>query len=126
MSSAVSGDPDRTGAAVDGGRRERRWVLRPAEIGEQGVVGLAGDVALQAAHDFRLALAFGGAAFGVGTSALAVAQAADDDQMKRSVRLAIPAVVQAVAGRRKRGLGWRRRERRMPPHRAAGRCFLRR
>jgi hypothetical protein len=84
-------------------------VWQPGEVREQGVVGLAGDVALQAAHDFRLALAFGGAAFGVGASALAVAQAADDDQVQRSVRLAITAVVQAMAGRLARGGGDRAR-----------------
>ena len=98
MSSAVSGDPDRSGAAVDGGDRGRRWGLQPGQVGEQGVVGLAGDVALEAAHDFGLRLAFGGAAFRVGAGALAVAQTADDDQVQRSVRLAIAAVVEAVAG----------------------------
>src|SRR5271167_1365670 len=99
MSSAVSGDPDRTGAAVDRGGFGGRWRLERVEVGEQCVVGLAGDVALETAHDFGLALALGGTAFCVGAGALAVAQAADGDQVQRSVRLAVAAVVEAVAGR---------------------------
>src|SRR2546429_8825911 len=109
MSSAVSGGCDRSGAAVDGGRRERLGVLRPGEVGEQGVVGLAGDVALEAAHDFGLALAFGGTAFGVGAGAFAVAQAADGDQVQRSVRLTVAAVGEAGGGWLARGGGRRGR-----------------
>jgi hypothetical protein len=98
MSSAVSGDPDRTGIAIDRDGRGGRWGFQRGEVGEQGVVGLAGDVALETAHDFGLGLALGGAAFRVGAGALSVAQAADGDQVQRSVRLAIAAVVEAVAG----------------------------
>src|SRR5216684_525547 len=109
MSSAVSGDPDRSGAAVDCGPAERRCMLQLRQVGEQGVIGLAGDVALEASHDFGLGLAFGGAAFRVGAGALAVAQATDGDEVQRSVRLAITAVVKAVAGRLAGGGGDRTR-----------------
>src|SRR3989442_14268193 len=98
MSSALSADPDRTGAAIDRDGHGGRWRFQRGEVGEQGVVGLAGNVALETAHDFGLALAFGGTAFGVGAGALAVTQATDGDQVQRSVRLAIAAVVEAVAG----------------------------
>ena len=47
------------------------------EVGEQGVVELAGDVALEAADDLGLGLAFGGAALGVVAGALAVTELAD-------------------------------------------------
>src|SRR5512132_4461678 len=98
MSSAVSCDSDRAGAADDGGGRAWRSPLRRSEVGEEGVVGLAGDIALEAAHDFRFGLAFGGAALGVGACPVAVAQAADGDQVKRAVGLAVAAEVEAMPG----------------------------
>ena len=84
-------------------------MLQRGEVGEQGVVGLARDVALEAAHDFALGLAFGGAAFRVGAGALAVAQPADGDQVQRPVGLAVAAVVEAVAGGLAGGGGYRAR-----------------
>ena len=99
------------------------------EVGAQRVVDLAGDVALEAAHDLALGLAFGGASLRVGAGALAVAQAADGDQVQGSVGLAVAAVVEAVAGwfcPRRRGPGWRRRARRTRPRRGAGRCSAQR
>ena len=66
------------------------------EVGEQGVVELAGDVALEAADDLGLGLAFGGASFGVGAGLLAAAQAADGDHVQRSIGVAVAAGVEAV------------------------------
>ena len=99
------------------------------EVGAQGVVDLAGDVALEAAHDFALGLAFGGAAFDVGAGALAVAQAADGDQVQRAVGLAVTAVVEAMAGRLAGGGRDRARaaeQRRRSSRRAVVRCSARR
>jgi hypothetical protein len=67
MSSAGEGPADRPGAAGDGDDRvgasaAGAWL----QVGEQGVVDLAGDVALEAADDLGLGFAFGGAALGVG------------------------------------------------------------
>jgi hypothetical protein len=47
--------------------------------GGEGSVDLAGDVAFEAADDFFLCEAFGGAAFDVGAGALVPAQSADHD-----------------------------------------------
>ena len=100
MSSAFAVDPEARSAAHDGGRDGRsRLRLGFGEVRAQGVVDLACDVALEAAHDFALGLAFGGASLGVGAGACAVAQATDGDQMKGAVGLAVTAVVEAVAGR---------------------------
>ena len=77
-----------------------RWLWSGGEVGEVGAecgVDLAGDVALEAAHDLALTLAFAGAACGVGLSALAVAQSADSDEVQRAVGLAVPAGVEAMA-----------------------------
>jgi hypothetical protein len=68
------------------------WLVEAGEVGAQGVVGLAGDVALQAAHDFGLCFALSGAAAQVGACAWAVAQAADGDQVQCSVGLPVAAV----------------------------------
>jgi len=73
------------------------------EVCAEGVVDLAGDVALEAAHDFTLGFAFAGSAFGVGAGALAVAQATDGDQVQRTVGLAVAAGVEAMAGGFARG-----------------------
>jgi hypothetical protein len=62
MSSAVSGDSDRPGAAVDGGAVGALLALEVGEVGNERAVGLAGDVALEAADDLELGFAFGGAA----------------------------------------------------------------
>src|SRR5512135_1494095 len=101
MSSAFAVDPEAGGAAHDRGRDGRsrlRLRLGFGEVRAEGVVDLAGDVALEAAHDFALGLAFGGAAFDVGAGAVAVAQPADCDEMKGAVGLAVAAVVEAMAG----------------------------
>ena len=67
------------------------------EVGAQRVIDLACDVALEATHDFEFGLPLGGAAFGVGASALAVAHAADGDEVQSAVGLAVAAVVEAMA-----------------------------
>src|SRR3954471_18789834 len=69
------------------------------EVGVEGVVDLAGDVALEAADDFGLGLALAAAALGVGAGAGAVAQAADRDHVEGAVGVAVAAVVEPVAGR---------------------------
>jgi len=97
MSSAVSGDADGAGAADDRGGARGLWlVVEVGEVGLEGVVDLAGDVALEAAEDLSLGLAFGRASLRVGAGALAVAQAADGDEVECSVGLAVAAVVEAV------------------------------
>ena len=98
MSSADSVDSEAGVAAHDGGRDRRLRLRGVGEVRAEGVEDLARDVALEAAHDVALGLAFGGAALGVCTGALAVAQPADGDQVKRPVGLAVAAVVQAVTG----------------------------
>ena len=98
MSSAFAGDPEAWVAARDGGRDWGSRLRGVGEVGEEGVVDLACDVAFEAAHDFALGLAFGGAAFDVGAGSVAVAQRADRDEVERSVGLAVAAVVEAVAG----------------------------
>jgi hypothetical protein len=61
------------------------------------VVGLAGGIALEAADDLHLRLAFGGAAFGVFLGVLVVVEAADDGQVEGGVGLAVAAAVEPVA-----------------------------
>ena len=79
------------------------------EVGDQGVVDLAGQVALDAAHDLRLAQAFSGAPLGVGAGAWAPAHADHDRKMERPVGGAVTATMQPVpvgrpgAGRDRRG-----------------------
>src|SRR5437588_9852791 len=68
------------------------------QVGAEGVVGLAGDVALEAAEDFASGEAVSGALSGVGAGALAVAEAADRDHVQRPVRLSVASVVESVAG----------------------------
>jgi len=65
--------------------------------GLEGVVELAGDVALEAADDLGLGQAFGGAPGGVGAGAWVVAQASEDDHVEGVVGGAIAAAVEAVA-----------------------------
>ena len=97
MSSVVSGDADGAGAAVDGDGVARALRVQVSEVGGEGAVGLAGDVALEAADDLELGFAFGAAALGLGARAGAVAQAADSDQVKGAVGVAVAAVVEPVA-----------------------------
>src|SRR5712691_1014236 len=64
MSMVSSRDPGRSGAAGDRDRLAG-WCWRweeAGEIGAEGVVELAGDVALEAADDLAFGEAFGGAA----------------------------------------------------------------
>src|SRR2546425_12272229 len=68
------------------------------EVGAEGVVGLAGDVALEAAEDFALVQAFGCSAVCVGAGALAVAESADRDHVQGSGGLSVAAVVESGAG----------------------------
>jgi hypothetical protein len=75
------------------------------EVGLEGVVDLAGDVALETAHDLALRFALLGASFGVGSGAPAVGQPADGDEVKRSVGLAITTGVEAMPGGLARGCG---------------------
>src|SRR2546429_6942713 len=67
------------------------------EVGAERVVGLAGDVALEAADDFALAQSLAGALARVGAGAGAVAQAADGDHVEGSVGLSVAAEVETVA-----------------------------
>src|SRR5450755_3813621 len=103
MSSADWVDSEAGVAAHDGGRDRRSRLRGVGEVCAEGVVDLAGDVAFEAAHDVALGLAFGRAALGVCTGALAVAQPAGSDQVKRPVGLAVAAVVEAVTGCLARG-----------------------
>src|SRR5450755_2068372 len=109
MSSAGSVDSEAGGAAHDGGRDDRSRLRDVGEVGAEGVEDLAGDVALEAAHDLALGLAFGGSALDVCAGAVAVAQPADGDEVKRPVGLAVTAVVEAVTGRLAGGRGDRAR-----------------
>jgi hypothetical protein len=100
MSRAITGDPEAGAAAEDHGRLGRGWL--GSDVGEIGLergVDLAGDVALQTAHDLALGLAFLDASFGVIAGALAVAQPAHGDHMKGAVCLPVTAGVQTVADR---------------------------
>src|SRR4051794_3568231 len=99
MSSGRDGASDGSGAAGDGDDRVAplRGLGLLEQVGEERVVELAGDVALEAADDLGLGLALGGAAFGVGACAFAIAQAADGDHVQRAVGVAVAAVVEAVA-----------------------------
>src|SRR5712692_1513257 len=67
------------------------------EVGAECVVGLAGDVALEAAEDFASVESVGFAFGCVGAGAWAVAQAADGDHVEGAVGLAVAAVVEPVA-----------------------------
>src|SRR6266540_2879840 len=67
-------------------------------IGAQCVVGLAGDVALEAAEDLASVEAVGGASGNVGARLVTVSEPADGDHVQGPVGLAVAAVVEAVAG----------------------------
>ena len=67
-------------------------------VGAEGVVGLAGDVAFEAAEDFASVEAVGFAFGGVGAGAWVVSEAADGDHVQGAVGLAVAAVVEPVAG----------------------------
>lgn len=101
------GDADRLGAAADRDRlpcrRGRRAEL--GEVGAEGVVELAGDVAVEAADDLGFGQALGGATVGVGAGASAVAQPTDGDQVECTVGLAITAPVEPVSARASGGGG---------------------
>jgi hypothetical protein len=92
---------DEGGAAADrdGVSGECGWRGDVGEVGCEGVIGLAGDVALEAADDLALGLAFLGAPRGVGLGAWAVAQATDGDHVQRAVGVAVAAVVEACVRR---------------------------
>jgi hypothetical protein len=76
MSSGHEGPAGRAGAAGD--RHDRGGAWAPGgtaqEAGDEDVIELAGDAALEAADDLGLGLAFGGAALGVGAGAVAVGE----------------------------------------------------
>src|SRR5690606_34923174 len=59
---------------------------------------VAGDVALEAALDVWVGLAFGPASFGVGACGGVVAESAEHDDVEGSVELAVAAAVEAVSG----------------------------
>jgi len=61
------------------------------------VVGLAGEVAFEAAHDFGFGAAFGGASCDVVAGALVVVDAVDQGDVQGAVGLAVSAAVEAVA-----------------------------
>src|SRR4051794_1900271 len=92
---------------------------RSARFSAEGVIGLARDVALEAADDLALGLAFGGATLRVGAGAVAAAQAADGDHVQAAVGVAVAAVVEAVSRHAPRGgrdrLGPRRAAERPSP-----------
>src|SRR5207244_7389319 len=109
--SADAGGADRSCSAVDSDRSRGRHG-RGAEVGEvgaEGVVELAGDVALEAADDLGFGQALGGATVGVGARASAVAEPADGDQVECTVGLAVAAAVEPVSARASRGGGERTR-----------------
>src|SRR6266498_4636484 len=111
MSSAAAwagaGGAGRSGAAVDRDRLlcRRRREVEVGEVGTEGVVELAGDVALEAADDLGFGQALGGATVGVGAGASAVAEAADGDQVECAVGVAVAAAVEPVSARASGGGG---------------------
>src|SRR3954451_9044815 len=97
--SSRDGASDRSGAAGDGDDRiaPSRALTLWEQVGDERVVELARDVALEAADDLGLGLAFGGTPRGVGGRALGVAPAAGRAHVQRAVGVAVAAVVEAVA-----------------------------
>ena len=75
--------------------------------GEEVAVDLAGEVALEAAHDLGFRLAFGGPPCDVGLGGLVPVHSGDDGAMQGCVGLAIPAAVEPVTGGLSGG-GWNR------------------
>src|ERR1035438_10864113 len=99
MSSAFARDSGAWSAAHDGGRELGSGLRDVGEVGAEGVVDLAGDVAFETADDFALGLAFGGAAFDVGAGAFAVAHSGDGGQVQSAGGLAGAAAVGGGGGR---------------------------
>ena len=67
------------------------------EVGEDRSVDLACDVALEAADDFFAGLAFGESSGHVRLRGCVPSESADDDDVERSVGLAVAAAVESVA-----------------------------
>ena len=84
------------GSRISGQAAPGAWVLPGGRA--QLAVDLAGDVALEAADDLRLGLAFGRAALGVGAGGRVRAQAGEHDPPQGVVGLAVTAGVEPVAG----------------------------
>jgi hypothetical protein len=61
-------------------------------------VEVAGDVALEASLDLAVGLSFGPSPFGVGAGGWVVVQACEDDDVDRSVELAVTATVDPMSG----------------------------
>src|SRR5690606_21816600 len=61
-------------------------------------VELSGDVALEAAADFSVGLAFGASTLEVGTGGGVVAHAVQSNDVQSAVELAVAAAVEAVTG----------------------------
>ncbi len=59
---------------------------------------LAGDVALQAADDLAVGLAFGSSSFDVGAGGGVGAESGDHDDVDGAVELAVAGAVESVAG----------------------------
>src|SRR6266849_44621 len=102
-----AGGADRSCPAVDSDRSLCRHGRRAevGKIGAEGVVELAGDVALEAADDLGFGQALGGATVGVGAGASAVAEPADSDQVECAVGFAVAAAVEPVSARASGGGG---------------------
>lgn len=62
-----------------------------------GVVGLAGDVALETTDYLGLGQAFGGASGGIGSGALVVAQSTEYDDVEGVVGSAVTSAVELVS-----------------------------
>jgi len=70
------------------------------------VVDLAGDVALEAADDFALGQAFGGAALDVVAGGLVVPNADDRDDVERAVGCSVAAAAESVTTGGASAAGW--------------------
>ena len=66
------------------------------EVGDQGVVDLTGEVALDAAHNLGFGQAFLGPPFDIGTGAGTEPHPDDNGQVQRLVGVAVAAAVQPV------------------------------
>jgi hypothetical protein len=76
---------------------DRRWRFgRAGQVADDGVVDLAGDVALEAADDLFFGLAFGGAPGHVVLGALVPREAVQHDEIQGAVGLAVTAAVEAM------------------------------
>src|SRR5687768_18391435 len=90
------------------------WVVKGCphvRWGSQQPVELAGQVALQAADDFRLREALGGPPRDIVPRARVPAHSADGQQIERPIGVAIAAPVEPMAGGPARGGGQRREDR---------------